>query len=83
MWTMPGIISGNILKGVSVSRPQGTYMLLLDCTQWCEEHKKDDRRSTARRRGSRRDLAGRTSVPQSVRNPDESGASACARGRGI
>ena len=23
--------------GVSVSRPQGTYMLFLDCTAWCEE----------------------------------------------
>ena len=22
--------------GVSVARPQGTYMLFLDCTQWCE-----------------------------------------------
>lgn len=44
------VLSGNVdyawnyirehFKGVSVSRPQGTYMLLLDCTQWCEEHKK-------------------------------------------
>lgn len=24
--------------GVSVSRPQGTYMLFLDCTDWCEAH---------------------------------------------
>ena len=24
--------------GVNVSRPQGTYMLFLDCTEWCEEH---------------------------------------------
>lgn len=41
-------LSGNIrfacdyidqyFKGVSVSRPQGTYMLFLDCTKWCEEH---------------------------------------------
>lgn len=23
-------------KGVTVSRPQGTYMLFLDCTKWCE-----------------------------------------------
>lgn len=23
-------------KGVKVSRPQGTYMLFLDCTEWCE-----------------------------------------------
>jgi len=24
--------------GVKVSRPEGTYMLFLDCTQWCEDH---------------------------------------------
>lgn len=24
--------------GVNVSRPQGTYMLFLDCMQWCKEH---------------------------------------------
>ena len=27
-------------RGVEVSRPQGTYMLFLDCTKWCEEHGK-------------------------------------------
>ena len=26
--------------GVSVARPQGTYMLLLDCSKWCAEHEK-------------------------------------------
>ncbi len=26
--------------GVSVSKPEGTYMLFLDCTQWCEAHGK-------------------------------------------
>ena len=25
-------------KGVSISKPQGTYVLFLDCTQWCAEH---------------------------------------------
>ena len=25
-------------RGVSVSRPQGTYMLFADCTGWCEAH---------------------------------------------
>lgn len=25
-------------KGVQVSKPQGTYMLFLDCTQWCADH---------------------------------------------
>ena len=24
--------------GVTVSRPQGTYMLFIDCTAWCESH---------------------------------------------
>lgn len=27
-------------KGVEVSKPEGTYMLFLDCTKWCETHKK-------------------------------------------
>lgn len=26
--------------GVQVSKPQGTYMLFLDCTQWCADHGK-------------------------------------------
>ena len=26
--------------GVAVSRPQGTYMLFLDCTEWCRVHGK-------------------------------------------
>lgn len=26
--------------GVKLSRPQGTYMLFLDCTEWCEKHGK-------------------------------------------
>ncbi len=26
--------------GVSVSKPQGTYMLLLDCSEWCAQHGK-------------------------------------------
>lgn len=25
-------------KGVTVAKPQGTYMLYLDCTEWCREH---------------------------------------------
>ena len=25
-------------EGVEVSRPQGTYMLFLDCAKWCERH---------------------------------------------
>ena len=30
-------ITGNF-KGVAVTKPGGTYMLFLDCTQWCKEH---------------------------------------------
>ena len=45
------VITGNIdfacdyiaahFPGVKVSKPQGTYMLFLDCTEWCEKHGKD------------------------------------------
>ena len=44
------VITGNIdyacsyiethFDGVSVSRPEGTYMLFVDCTEWCEKHGK-------------------------------------------
>lgn len=27
-------------EGVELSKPQGTYILYLDCTKWCEEHGK-------------------------------------------
>lgn len=27
-------------EGVSAARPEGTYMLLLDCQKWCEKHDK-------------------------------------------
>lgn len=27
-------------QGVEVSRPEGTYMLFLDCAKWCEAHEK-------------------------------------------
>ena len=28
------------LEGVEVSRPEGTYMLFIDCTKWCQKHGK-------------------------------------------
>lgn len=28
------------LEGVTAARPQGTYMLFADCTEWCEKHHK-------------------------------------------
>lgn len=27
-------------EGIEVSKPEGTYMLFLDCTKWCETHQK-------------------------------------------
>lgn len=30
----------NHFEGVEVSKPQGTYMLFVDCTKWCETHNK-------------------------------------------
>ncbi|MBE6654022.1 MAG: aminotransferase class I/II-fold pyridoxal phosphate-dependent enzyme [Ruminococcaceae bacterium] len=45
------VLSGNVdyacnyikehFKGVHVSRPQGTYMVFMDCREWMEEHGKD------------------------------------------
>ena len=45
------VIEGNVdyfcnyvdkhFAGVSYSRPQGTYMVFLDCTEWCREHGRD------------------------------------------
>ena len=44
------VLSGNVnyaydyilehFDGVTLSKPQGTYMLFLDCTEWCEKHGK-------------------------------------------
>lgn len=44
------VITGNVdyacdyiqehFDGVSVAKPQGTYMLFIDCTQWCKDHGK-------------------------------------------
>ena len=45
------VIAGNVdfacdyiekhFEGVKVCKPQGTYMLFIDCAQWCEAHGKD------------------------------------------
>lgn len=44
------VLSGNInyacdyiekyFEGIHVSKPEGTYMLFLDCTEWCQRHGK-------------------------------------------
>ena len=31
---------GKHFEGVTVSKPQGTYMLFVDCSGWCEKHNK-------------------------------------------
>ena len=56
-------------KGVQVAMPQGTYMLLLDCTEWCRKHG-----ITIDELQHRCDLAGWQPVPQPVQHPHESGA---------
>ena len=58
-------------RGIEVSKPQGTYMLFLDCEDWCEENYKslDELLS---RMGRRRCLAGRKTVPPEIWNPYES-----------
>ena len=43
--------------GVQVAKPEGTYMLFLDCTDWCAAHEKAGGRA-ARRLGCGRGLAG-------------------------
>ena len=45
--------------GVKVQKPQGTYMLFLDCTDWCEAHGKTIDAGAAGRLGRGRGLAGR------------------------
>ena len=47
--------------GVKVQKPQGTYMLFLDCTDWCEAHGKTIDQRAAGRLGRGRGLAGRPS----------------------
>ena len=32
---------GKHFEGVELAKPQGTYMLFLDCTKWCADHGKD------------------------------------------
>ena len=45
---LQAVLTGNVdyaydyitkhFQGVSLAKPEGTYMLLLDCEQWCERH---------------------------------------------
>ena len=66
--------------GVRVAKPEGTYLLFLDCTDWCAAHGKDHRRGGTGRLGRRRGLAGRPYVPRPLRYPCESGPAEIAGG---
>ena len=56
-------------KGVAFSRPQGTYMVFLDCSEWCREHG--------------RDIQWLLDVPRALPHSRESGAAAFARKGGV
>ena len=61
---------------VEVSKPQGTYMLFLDCEKWCKAHGKNMDEAGARRTGSWSHVAGRQTIPRGVRHPHEPGSAA-------
>ncbi|WP_236034596.1 MalY/PatB family protein [Bifidobacterium saguinibicoloris] len=53
------------VPGVEVARPQGTYMLFLDCERWCAEHR-DELLEAARRRAAASDATGVSGVSGGV-----------------
>ena len=59
--------------GVQVAKPAGTYMLFLDCTDWCAAHDKNAGGRAARRLGCGRGLAGWAGCSTTLRHPHESG----------
>ena len=63
-------------RGINVSKPQGTYMLFLDCEDWCEENYKSLDELLKSRLGCRCCMAGWKTVPSGIRNPYESGVAA-------
>ena len=66
MWISPATLSPAHFEGVEVSRPQGTYMLFLDCTHWCEAHGKTIEDAAAAPAGTWA-WPGRTAVPSTAR----------------
>ncbi len=74
-------ISGNVnfacdyitqhFEGVSVSKPEGTYMLFLDCTDWCKAHGKTIAEVEKAGWECGRCLAGWPYVPRPLRHPHE------------
>lgn len=49
---------------VEVSKPQGTYMLFLDCEKWCKAHGKNMDELDSSRTGSWSHVAGRQTIPR-------------------
>ena len=62
-------------EGVQVAKPEGTYMLFVDCTDWCAAHGKTIQEVETGLLGCRRCRAGRHDVPRSLPPADESGLS--------
>ena len=72
---MPTVISLDHFSGVELAKPEGTYMLYLDCEKFCQEH--DMSMDELIRAGIRVGVIwqdGRL-FPQTLCHPPESGAS--------
>ena len=65
----------NHFEGVKVAKPEGTYMLFVDCTDWCAAHGKtiDHRGRRTSLLGRRRRHSGWQDVPRPLPSADESG----------
>ena len=69
----------NEVQGVSLRKPEGTYVVVPDFENWCKSH---DRTLDELRRRGWRSLARRTAVPHSIRHPSGTGAAGKEAGRG-
>ena len=62
-------------EGVKVAKPEGTYMLFVDCTDWCAAHGKTIREVEQACWDVGAAVQDGTSVPRSLPPADESGLS--------
>lgn len=69
-------------EGVDLAKPEGTYMLFLDCEQWCKAHGKTMDELEAAGLPSAYSGSGQ-SVSRPLCDSDESGASPSAGGGGL
>ena len=79
---LKAVLTGNVdyaydyitkhFQGVSLAKPEGTYMLLLDCEQWCERHGLSLPELGETRLGCGRRMAGRRHVPGPLQHPRQS-----------